>query len=87
MIIVWSLHTISQDAVNAYLKTVRKGTLDGKLSTAELKQRVNMIYDYTRKLAKVNDVKQERFKQHSPNSIDNLQAYHEVQKRIFQEAA
>lgn len=87
MIIVWSLHTINKDVVNAYLKAVRKGTFDGKLSTAELKQLVNMICDYTRKLAKVNDVKVERFKQHSLNSIDNLQAYLEVQKRIFQEAA
>jgi len=58
-----------------------------ELSTAELKQLVNMIYDYTKKLAKVNDVKLERFKQHSPNSIDNLHAYLEVQKRIFSEAA
>ena len=58
-----------------------------ELSTAELKQLVNMIYDYTRKLAKINDVKLERFKQHSPNSIDNLHAYLEVQKLIFQEVA
>lgn len=58
-----------------------------ELSTAELKQLVNMIYDYTKKLAKVNDVKLEKFKQHSPNSIDNLHAYLEVQKRIFTEAA
>ena len=100
-----------EKSLKAYLKAVRKGTLDEKtidrlmadleaikeadaeekisleLSTAELKQLVNMIYDYTRKLAKVNDVKLERFKQHSPNSIDNLHAYLEVQKRIFQEAA
>ena len=58
-----------------------------ELSTAELKQLVNMIYDYTRKLAKVNDVKLQRFKQTSHNSIDDLHAYLEVQKRIFQEAA
>ncbi len=58
-----------------------------ELSTAELKQLVNMIYDYTKKLAKVNDVKLEKFKQHSSNSIDNLHAYLEVQKRIFAEAA
>lgn len=100
-----------EKSLKAYLKAVRKGTLDEKtidklmadleaikevdaeekisleLSTVELKQLVNMIYDYTRKLAKVNDVKLERFKQHSPNSIDNLHAYLEVQKRIFQEAA
>lgn len=100
-----------EKSLKAYLKAVRKGTLDEKtidklmadleaikeadaeekisleLSTAELKQLVNMIYDYTRKLAKVNDVKLERFKQHSSNSIDNLHAYLEVQKRIFQEVA
>lgn len=100
-----------EKSLKAYLKAVRKGTLDEKtidklmadleaikeadaeekisleLSTVELKQLVNMIYDYTRKLAKVNDVKLERFKQHSPNSIDNLHAYLEVQKLIFQEAA
>lgn len=58
-----------------------------ELSTAELKQLVNMIYDYTKKLAKVNNVKLERFKQHSSNSIDNLQAYLEVQKHIFTEVA
>lgn len=58
-----------------------------ELSTAELKQLVNLIYDYTRKLAKVNDVKLKRFKQTSPNSIDNLHAYLELQKRIFQEVA
>ncbi len=57
-----------------------------ELYTSELKQLVNMIYDYTRKLAKVNDVKLEEFKQHSINSIDNLHSYLEVQKRIFKEA-
>ena len=58
-----------------------------ELSTAELKQLVNMIYDYTRKLAKANDIKLERFEQHTSNSIDNLYAYLEVQKRIFSEVA
>lgn len=79
------------DRLIADLEAIKEADAEEKisleLSTAELKQLVNMIYDYTKKLAKVNDVKLERFKQRSPNSIDNLHAYLEVQKRIFTEAA
>ena len=57
------------------------------LSTKELKQLVNMIYDYTKKLAKANDVKFDRFKKSSPNSIDDLQCYLEKQKEIFRVVA
>lgn len=79
------------DRLIADLESIKEADAEEKisleLSTAELKQLVNMIYDYTKKLAKVNDVKLERFKQRSSNSIDNLHAYLEVQKRIFTEAA
>ena len=86
-----TLDEIIIDKLMADLEVIKETdaeeTISVELSTAELKQLVNLIYDYTRKLAKVNDIKLERFKQHSPNSLDNLHAYLEVQKRIFQEAA
>lgn len=58
-----------------------------ELSKTELKQLVNMIYNYTKKLAKNNTVKLDNFKQSSPNSIVNLHKYLEVQKQIFKEVA
>lgn len=60
-------------------------TLD--LSSGELKQLVNMIYDYTRKLAKVNSVKLGRFKSRCHDPIADLENYLKVQKRIFNEIA
>lgn len=60
-------------------------TLD--LSSDELKQLVNMIYDYTRKLAKVNSIKLERFKSRCHDPIVDLENYLKVQKRIFNEVA
>lgn len=79
------------DRLMADLEAIKEADVEEnislELSTSELKQLVNMIYDYTKKLAKVNDIKLERFKQCSSNSIDNLHAYLEVQKRIFNKAA
>ena len=60
-------------------------TLD--LSSGELKQLANMIYDYTRKLAKANSVKLERFKSRCHDPIVDLENYLKVQKRIFNEVA
>jgi len=57
------------------------------LSTKDLKQLVNMIYDYTKKLAKANDVKLDKFKKTSPDYVDYLHSYLEVQKQIFHEVA
>jgi len=56
------------------------------LSSKELKQLVSMIYDYTRKLAKVNDVKIAKFKQNSTDPMDDLRNYLTVQKEIFNAA-
>ena len=57
-----------------------------ELSNKELKQLVNVIYNYTKKLAKTNLIKLEDFKQSSPNSINNLHNYLEIQKQIFKQS-
>lgn len=56
-------------------------------STKELGSLVNMIYDYTRKLAKANSVKLKRYKLKKSNSIINLYDCLEMQKKIFEEVA
>jgi uncharacterized protein (DUF697 family) len=58
-----------------------------ELSKTELKQLVDIVYDYTKKLAKNNFVELEKFRQSSPNLINNLHNYLEVQKQIFKEVA
>ena len=57
------------------------------LSSGELKQLVNMIYDYTKRLAKANDVKLDRFKSRSHDPIVDLEGYLKIQKEIFKEVA
>ena len=46
-----------------------------ELSSKEMKQLVYMIYDYTKKLAKANDIKLDRLESFAENSIVDLENY------------
>lgn len=58
-----------------------------ELSSKEMKQLVDMIYDYTKKLAKANDIKLDRLESFAENSIVDLEDYLKIQKKIFEEVA
>lgn len=58
-----------------------------ELSSKEMKQLVDMIYDYTKKLAKANDIKLDRLESFAENSIVDLENYLKIQKKIFEEVA
>lgn len=75
------------DDLNQIVKSDGGEQISLDFSTKELGSLVNMIYDYTRELAKANSVKLKYYKQKKSNPINNLHNCLEMQKKIFEEVA
>jgi len=69
--------------------TVAKINID--FSTEQLNTLINLIFDYTRKLAEANSVELNELEEpvfvSVDNTISNLHRYLEVQKQIFEKVA